>query len=63
MALGEKLSDCERLRLLRVIKEMMARPPGKSAKQVDDEIKAIRAARRSGGRRSPAEGPARKSKI
>jgi hypothetical protein len=63
MARDEKLSERERLRLLRVVKEMMARPAARSSKLVDAEIKAIRAARRSGGRRSPADGPAGKSRI
>ena len=63
MVRGEKLSEIEQARLFRVAKEMMARPRTGSSKQVDDEIKAIRAARRSGGRRTPAEGPAKKTKI
>lgn len=50
-----KLSEAERLRLLRTVDEIMCRRPSRSAAAVDAEIRAIRAARRHGGRRRPAE--------
>ncbi len=42
----------ERLRLLRTLDEIMARPPSRPQTEVLNELKAIRAARRTGGRRS-----------
>jgi predicted DNA-binding protein len=50
-----RLSESERLRMLRVFDEMVARMPRRSAREVDRELKAIREARRSGGRRTPVE--------
>jgi hypothetical protein len=50
-----KLSEQERVRLLAVAHEMMARPVTRDSRSVDREIRAIRAARRTGGRRSESE--------
>ena len=50
-----RLSESERVRMLRVLDEMMARPPTRSAREVDRELKEIRRARRSGGRRTPVD--------
>ncbi len=50
-----KLSEQERLRMLRILDRMMARPPSRSQAEVNKELRAIRQARRAGGRRSPAE--------
>ncbi len=51
-----KLGEGERLRLLRVVDEMIARPPSRPQAEVDRELRALRRARRAGGRRSPPEG-------
>ena len=48
-----KLSEQERLRMLRILDEMMARPPSRPQAEVHKELAAIRRARRTGGRRSP----------
>ena len=49
---AERLSAPERLRLLKVIDEMMRRTPSRSPADVNRELKEIRAARRGGGRRT-----------
>jgi len=49
-----KLSETERLRLLKIMEEIMASPPTRPQEEVDREIAEIRAARRSGGRRHRA---------
>lgn len=51
-----KLSEQERLRLLRVFDTIMARPPSRPVAEVDAELKAIRAARKHGGRRRRRRG-------
>jgi hypothetical protein len=51
-----KLSEAERLRLLRVFDEVVPRIPERSVEEVETELRAIRAARRGGGRRSPTDG-------
>ena len=48
-----KLSEAERLRLLKVMEEIMASPPSRPQEEVDREIAEIRDARRRGGRRHP----------
>jgi predicted transcriptional regulator len=48
----DRLSERERLHLLGVLEGLGAAPPTRSARAVDDEIKAVRTARRTGGRRS-----------
>jgi predicted DNA-binding protein len=50
-----RLSESERLRMLRALDEIIARPPTRSSKDVDRELREIRRARRSGGRRTPVE--------
>jgi metal-responsive CopG/Arc/MetJ family transcriptional regulator len=51
------LSDEERRRMLEVFDEMTARIPRRPTAEVDREIKALRAARRTGGRRTPTDRP------
>ncbi len=50
-----KLSETERLRLLKIMEEIMASPPTRPQEEVDREIAEIRVARRSGGRRHPVD--------
>jgi hypothetical protein len=49
-----RLSDEERRRLLATFDQVVPRIPARPAATVDREIAAVRAARRGGGRRSPA---------
>ena len=51
-----RLSEGERLRMLRTFDEMLDRIPERPASDVDDELDRIRAARRGAGRRSTGEG-------
>ncbi len=51
-ARADRLSERERLHLLAVLEGLGAAPQTRSARAVDDEIKAVRTARRTGGRRS-----------
>lgn len=46
-----RLGERERLRLLRTFDEVVPRIPPRAAADVDRELKAVRLARRSGGRR------------
>lgn len=50
-----RLSESERLRMLRVLDEMMARIPARPRRDAERELKEIRRARRSGGRRTPVD--------
>lgn len=50
-----RLSEQERIRMLRVLDEHLKRPAQRTQAEVDRELKEIRAARRTGGRRTPAE--------
>jgi predicted transcriptional regulator len=50
-----RLTEAERRRMLRVIDDMMKRPPDRTAAEVARELRRIRQARRHGGRRHPAE--------
>jgi len=50
-----KLSESERLRLLKIIDEILSRPPTRPQKEVDRELAEIRRARRHGGRRHRVE--------
>lgn len=52
---ADRLSEHERLRMLRVIDEYMAEPPTRPQAEVDAEIAEIRAARQGGGRRTPVD--------
>jgi hypothetical protein len=49
-----RLSERERLNLLRTFDELVPRIPKRSDREVQQELKAIRQARRAGGRRSLA---------
>jgi len=49
---ADRLSDDERKRMLKVVDRMMARPAGRTDAEVDAEIAEVRAARKSGGRRT-----------
>lgn len=51
----DKLSERERLRMLAVIDRWKNAKPTRSQAENDAEIAAIRAARRTGGRRHPVE--------
>ena len=51
-ARADRLSEGERARLLGVLDGLAGRPAGRTAREVDAEIRAVRAARRRGGRRS-----------
>jgi hypothetical protein len=53
--LPPRLTEQERLRLLRILDEHLARPPERSRTDVDRELREIRLLRRSGGRRTPVE--------
>jgi hypothetical protein len=46
-----RLSERERVRMLRAFDELVPRIPARSAVEVDRELRAIRRARRAGGRR------------
>lgn len=47
----DRLSERERRHLLGVLEGLRAARPARGAKEVDAELKAVRQARRSGGRR------------
>lgn len=48
-----RLGDRERDGMLRVLDGVLAAAPSRTAREVDRELKALRRARREGGRRSP----------
>ncbi len=50
-----RLSEVERLRLLKVFDEVVPTIPRRTAQRTDAELYAVRRARRQGGRRHPAE--------
>ena len=50
-----KLSEPERLQMLKVFDEMFAKIPTRDQREVDKELAEIRRARRSGGRLHPVE--------
>lgn len=50
-----RMSDAERERKLRVIREIMASPPTRTQAEVDKELAELRRARRHGGRLHRAE--------
>ena len=50
-----RLSEEERRRMLKVLDRMKARSPARSQDDVDAEIAEIRAARKTGGRRTRAK--------
>ena len=47
-----RLSDSERLKMLRTFDEVIPRIPNRDARHVESELRAIRQSRRKGGRRS-----------
>ena len=51
-ARSDRLSEAERLRMLRAIDEIMKKPPTRSQAEVDRELRDLRASRRQGWRRS-----------
>ena len=58
-----RLSEEERLRLLRAFDELVPQIPGRSAAAVDAEIDAVREARRGGGRRTTAPQPRARRRV
>ena len=54
-AKSDRLSEAERIRMLRILDRIAAEPPTRSQAAVDRELREIRGARRSGGRLNPAE--------
>ncbi len=50
-----RLSESERLRLLKYLDEIMIRKPTRPQREVERELAALRQARESSGRRSPSE--------
>ena len=52
---ADRLSDEERRHMVRVLDRITARPVIRTAAAVDKEIKGVRAARKSGGRRTRVE--------
>lgn len=54
-----RLTTRERLDQLRVVNTLAGAQPTRTAQAVDDELAAIRAARRNGGRRSARPSAAR----
>lgn len=50
-----RLTEAERLRLLRSLDEVMARKPTRPQREVERELTKLRRARESSGRRTPGE--------
>jgi len=50
-----RLSEAERIRMLTALDAMIERKPTRSSADVDHELRAIRTARRGGGRRHGAQ--------
>jgi hypothetical protein len=50
-----RLSERERQRILRALDELAPLVPNRTRADVDRELRAIRVARRAGGRRTPVE--------
>ena len=47
---SDRLPEAERLRMMRIMDEIMAKPPTRPQREVDEELAEIQRARRSGGR-------------
>jgi hypothetical protein len=47
-----RLSDSERLKMLRTFDEVIPRIPNRDVREVESELRVVRQARRSGGRRA-----------
>lgn len=54
-AKGDRMSEAERQRKVKFLREYMAQPRTRTQTEVDREIAEVRAARRSGGRLHRAE--------
>ena len=54
-AKSDRLSETERQRMLRVMKDILARPPTRTQAEVDRELRELRRARRSRGRLHPVD--------
>lgn len=52
---GDRLTDEERREKLRILDEMLARVPSRSAREVDKELREIKRARRLRGRLHPVD--------
>ena len=52
---ADRLSDEERRHLVKVLDRIVTRPATRTTAEVDTEIKGVRAARKSGGRRTDGE--------
>jgi hypothetical protein len=50
-----RLSETERLRLLKTLDDIMARRPTRPQREVERELAALRQSREHSGRRSPSE--------
>ncbi len=50
-----KLSEKERVRMLRILDQMLPKVPERPIEEVEAELAEIRRARRGGGRRTPVE--------
>jgi hypothetical protein len=48
----DRMGERERLRALTILEDFRKTPPSRAARAVDAELRAVRAARRTGGRRS-----------
>jgi len=51
-----ELTEEEKRRMLRVLDEFSLRPPTRSQKELEEELREIRRARRHGGRATRVEG-------
>lgn len=54
-AKSDRLSDAERRQMLKILGDYMRQPPIGTDAETDRELSELRAARHSGGRRTPAE--------
>ena len=54
-ARSDRLSERERIRMLRVFDEWLPQTPSRPQAEVEKELAELRRERRSGGRRSPVE--------
>ena len=52
---ADRVSEAERVERVRLFKELVAKIPPRSQEEIDAELRELRLARRSGGRRTPVE--------
>jgi predicted DNA-binding protein len=52
---SDRLSEAERQRMLKVVREYALLPPTRTSAETDRELREIRAARQGGGRRTRVE--------